>query len=158
MRVPLKASAGRLRFWLAEHSLILGLLLTLVAVTPVLAPILYMILPRGPPKAEAGVVEAFGLVEAETGTYPRAIVRLAEKQVSVALPRGHNCILGSTIVLHSSRTLLGRRYAARGCKDLFPPAAGLGRETCKALVRLVDRRPAADALLLEKPAAERSTE
>lgn len=110
-----KSTFADVRFWLAEHGDGLGLPLGVLGVVIILAPILYLALPRGSADAVRGVVLSFAMVETEEGSYQRASVQLADQQVSVSLPRGHGCRVGSAIELNWSHTLLGRRFTTHGC-------------------------------------------
>lgn len=104
-----------LRLWLAHHGPLLGLGLALLVVTLLLAPLLYLSLPTGASTIIEGEVVALGYSETETGSYPRAVVQLADQRASVQLPRDMYCPVGSKISIDRIPRLVGYRYTARLC-------------------------------------------
>lgn len=108
-------NSAEFRFWLEDHAAAFGLGVALLLVTAIVAPLLYLTLPRGAGTPVEGVVVAIGTRETDTGSYPRATVRLADTTISVALPRATDCLVGSKISLHRSPGAIGSRYTASKC-------------------------------------------
>jgi hypothetical protein len=80
----------------------------------------------GPPSFTTGQSVGFGLVEKKVYSDNASIVRAEVKvrdgrSVSVVLPGGAPCRIGSTIQIEEARTLLGARFTTglRGCST--PP-------------------------------------
>ena len=73
--------------------------------------------PAGPITRAYGVVTALGFSEGETGSKPRASVRLGDRQVRVRLHAGSLCRVGDRILVTRHKMLVGYRHLAgsRGC-------------------------------------------
>jgi hypothetical protein len=104
-----------IRFWVAERAAALGLLIAAPILLVAFGAALYLGLPQGPSEQLRGVVVRFGWAETDSGSYPRAVVRLANTDVSIDLPRAHRCVIGAPIMVRRSRVALGYSYTARDC-------------------------------------------
>jgi hypothetical protein len=101
------SSPGRiaaLRVWFSKNGVILGIPLAILFAAALAGLVLF---PLGPSYPMTGAVKTFGVRESDTGTYPVAVVSLPGGPVTVPLPRGHSCRVGSLIRLQWQRRLWG---------------------------------------------------
>lgn len=120
-----------MRTFLAVHrdGLVLGLLLAGVtlAVAAFVAPTVTL----GPGRTVEGAVVGLLSVEREGGTQPGLLVQAGERQVRLAMSRGHGCVVGDRIALVEHTTLLGRRYVA-GTGGCSTPTLSEAKRTAAA--------------------------
>lgn len=76
-----------IRFWLLQKAEPLGLLLGVLVVVSISA----LALLKEPAGSVEGKVLKLGVHETETGSYPRAVVQLETRQITVDLPRASRC-------------------------------------------------------------------
>lgn len=103
----------RVRFWWIRNGQGVGLVIG----AAIIAPVAFLIFPRGPTLAHDGVVTGFRSVSTDTGTEVYASVEVAGHPTLVLMPPGHDCAVGGAIALSGTRFALGPRYVVkeRGC-------------------------------------------
>lgn len=120
--------AAERRFWLAEHGAALGLGVALLLLVLIVAPgLYYFVLPTGPSEQVEGVITALGYAQRDTSSDRRAVVRLADRTVSVSVRRSPHCAVGSAVSLDRRPTRSGARYAARSCGAPQAPPGSAAR-------------------------------
>jgi hypothetical protein len=97
-----------LRFWLEEHSALMGLVLAVCIGVPLLA----LVVPVAPSEQLQGTVLSFGLNETDSGSYPIAVVSVAKGTVPVRISRQNRCRIGGRIHLLKQHHVWGPLYAS----------------------------------------------
>ncbi len=99
---------GLIRFWLAERSAPLGLVLAICIIIPLVA----LVVPVGPSEEKQGTVISLGLSETDLGSRALAVVSLGQGTVVVRLPRQNICAIGSRIRVLKQQHFWGPRYVS----------------------------------------------
>jgi hypothetical protein len=86
----------------------MGLVLALC----IIVPLLTLVVPIAPSEDVRGRVVNFGLNETDFGSYPLAVVSLAQGTAVVHLPRQNRCVIGSPIRLLRQHHVWGSRYVS----------------------------------------------
>ncbi|MEH6678032.1 peptidoglycan recognition protein family protein [Phenylobacterium sp.] len=100
-----------MRFWLLERAEPLGLLLGGLIVVSISA----LVLLREPAGSVEGRVLRLGMHETETGSYPRAVVQLEARQITVNLPRASQCLVGDVVQVRCYRRAWGVHCGQGDC-------------------------------------------
>lgn len=106
-------------FWLSERWRPIAMLVALLTSFVLL---MLAFTPLAPGERVYGVVEGFGLRESDEGSYPLGHVVLNGRHVTVRLPRGHSCNVGSRISLQRYRSLVGHALRADPTTACGPPS------------------------------------
>ncbi|ATQ44484.1 hypothetical protein CSW64_19885 [Caulobacter mirabilis] len=87
------------------------------------ALVLAILVPAGPDTTEAGIIQDFGLLETDTGSRGRVVIRTdSGRTVNVRAPDAHRCRVGDRVEVLHETMIWGKasHLRRRGCAARRP--------------------------------------